>query len=474
MGSLSSQFKRKFSFCTYRDQRILLGKMNFCKDFVQDSRGDPHPLLRKSADCMESIWQNQYQVEKGNASRMLCQFFPYATYEAAFALKEGAVGFQFLLPGAEAMLTFDGQAILYSCEEHKERIPLPPEIKERKTLLVSCRPGAFDIFIRENGKPEHIHTVYEEKFRIANEYTTFREGVAALYAAGNLTVQEAVSYIDNGIALADVRPIKNEDGSVLLENGRIYFSASIRLWEGALQGIFSWIPGTAEIAMTGVLFFDCGDGRWRNFLASSILYHREKQLWYLWTSSFEYAHILCHAAFAGDPRFGVNVVDVTLMDKAPAGAACSEFLGFTGDEDPDFLYDKEKDRWLMAICRLEPETRKYRYVFFESNEPFSGYRYLGEGLPGEETGGSFVRDGNALCFVCGNSFDARSEYRIYREGGMEKASFNHPDGGFRGWGSVFPLPMGSRIRYFWLTFDRHNGSTYNWSYGNLYCFEAEE
>jgi hypothetical protein len=31
--------------------------------------------------------------------------------------------------------------------------------------------------------------------------------------------------------------------------------------------------------------------------------------------------------------------------------------------------------------------------------------------------------------------------------------------------------MGSRIRRFWLTFDRHNGSDYEWSYGNLYCFE---
>ena len=54
---------------------------------------------------------------------------------------------------------------------------------------------------------------------------------------------------------------------------------------------------------------------------------------------------------------------------------------------------------------------------------------------------------------------------------METAKFNYPDGGFRGWGSVFPVKSGSRTRYFWLTFDRHNGSDYNWSYGNLYCFE---
>ena len=41
-------------------------------------------------------------------------------------------------------------------------------------------------------------------------------------------------------------------------------------------------------------------------------------------------------------------------------------------------------------------------------------------------------------------------------------------------GCVIPVKTGSRMRHFLLTFDRHNGSGYNWSYGNFYCFEAEE
>ena len=77
-------------------------------------------------------------------------------------------------------------------------------------------------------------------------------------------------------------------------------------------------------------------------------------------------------------------------------------------------------------------------------------------------------------FVCGNSFDRRSEYRIYDKDGVRLARFRYPDGGFRGWGCVIPIKMGSRKRCFLLTFDRHNGSGYNWSYGNFYCFEAEE
>ena len=127
----------------------------------------------------------------------------------------------------------------------------------------------------------------------------------------------------------------------------------------------------------------------------------------------------------------------------------------------------------MAICRRDPETLRYRYFFFRSVEPFSGYTFLGKGLPGSETGGSFVRIGQQRYFVCGNSFEMHSDYRIYDENGMRNAKFDHPDGGFRGWGTLMPLKLGTRVRYFWLTFDRQLGSDFNWSYGNLYCFEAD-
>ena len=182
--------------------------------------------------------------------------------------------------------------------------------------------------------------------------------------------------------------------------------------------------------------------------------------------------MLGHAEFDGDIRFGVNAVDITLMNKADKNAKVSDFIGIEGDEDPDFFYDKEPEKWYMAICRLDTETKKYRYVFFESDEPFANYRFLGQGYKGAETGGSFVKIGGEQYFICGNDFDLTSNYRIYHKNGMSNANFDYCDGGFRGWGTVMPIRLGSRTRYFWLTFDRHNGSDYNWSYGNIYCFEA--
>lgn len=148
------------------------------------------------------------------------------------------------------------------------------------------------------------------------------------------------------------------------------------------------------------------------------------------------------------------------------------FKGISGDEDPDFFYDPKLERWHMAICRMDPAIKAYRHVFFESREPFTGYRCIGQGLDGAETGGSFVQLEGRTVFACGNDFHKASDYRIYSSDGMRNAKFDFPDGGFRGWGTLIPVPMGIRTRYLWLTFDRHNGSGYNWSYGNLYCFEA--
>jgi hypothetical protein len=318
--------------------------------------------------------------------------------------------------------------------------------------------------------------VDEPAFAESNRYKSFNDGNVSLFAKGSVSVIKVTAGLDNGVSIADFRPIKYEDGTLISEGGKVYFTASIRTHAGNYQSIFSWVPGTMQLEMTGVLFFDHGDGFWRGYIASCLLYHREKKQWYVWVSSFEHDHILAYGSFEGDPRFGVSVADVTFMDRASDGAAFTDFVGFFRDEDPDLTYDAENDRWLLAICRIDREAKGYRYVFFESDDPFKNFRAIGCGVQKDtaETGGSFVRVNGELYFVCGNSFERRAEYRIYDKNGMKLAKFRYPDGGFRGWGCVMPVKLGARTRYFWLTFDRHNGSSYNWSYGNVYCFEAEE
>lgn len=466
------QFNRKFSVSMYKNLKIKLGEMTFFKDFVNDTKGNLYPVLEKSDDCVEYLNNNQYTVARGSVSRMLCQFFPFATYEVTFAQEEGMVGFTFRFADMYAYITACDNWISFTYADCNERIQIPDSfVQSQNTLVVSCRPGAFDIYWTVNGKPEFLHTIYEAAFNDSNQEKTWKNSYVFLNASGNVTVKNVVSYIDNGISIADIRPIKYENGDIIQENGRIYFTASIRMQEGAFQGVFSWLLGTAEFDLTGAVFYDCGDGKWRNYVAPTLLYDRNQKQWLVWVSSFEHKHILAYASFKGDPRFGVNVIDVNMMESASECSDASEFLGFRGDEDPDLLYDEKNNRWLLAICRINPKIKSYVYMFFESDNPFKNFKYIGCGREGAETGGSFVNMNGELFFVCGNDFKKTSEYRIYSKSGMKIANFNYPDGGFRGWGSVFSIQTGSRTGYVWLTFDRHQGSDYEWSYGNLYCFE---
>ena len=62
---LNTEFKRIFSFSPYKSMKLKLAQMNFCKDFVSDSRGDLYPILHKSEDCAEVVWQNRYLLRGG-------------------------------------------------------------------------------------------------------------------------------------------------------------------------------------------------------------------------------------------------------------------------------------------------------------------------------------------------------------------------------------------------------------------------
>lgn len=491
----NTEFYRLFSLNMYKNRQLLLGKMSFSKDFVSDTRGNLYPLIKKNKESEEKVWNNTYVLKSGAIERMFARFFPFASYEVSFLsenlsgscslAERGTCGFAFYIPGASVLILCDGHKVVFREGKQKKEISLEncrrnqgSEEKEQnrqiKTMIVTCRPGAFDVYFQKNGCAQFAGTFQAESFSESNQQQIFQKGYVCLAANGNVTVMNASSYIDCGISQADIKAIRYEDGTVMTEQGKIYLTASVRMEEKAYQGIFSWIPGTAEFELCGTLFFDAGDGCWQGDVASSVLYHREKKEWYLWMAAFSQGHVLGHAIFEGDPRFGVNVVDIAVMERAGEQNSIKEFLGFSGDEDPDFFYDKQKEKWYMGICRLDPEVNGYRYVFFESDEPFKGYKYIGQGSDGCETGGSFVIFGGERLFVCGNDFEKTSNYRIYKKGGMQEATFNFPDGGFRGWGTIIPVIQGSRRRYFWITFDRHNGSDYNWSYGNVYCFEGIE
>lgn len=467
-------FHRQWSMSTYKDQTLMLGKMTFTKNFLTNpaGRGDTYPLLSHDKETEESISNNCYTV-KGRVERMFCRFFPYATYRLRAHRVSGEIGFAFHLPEIAATVTADSENVMLRCGDQTESIPLPETASDETTIIVSCRPGNFDVYFETNGVTRFHHTFRAEAFGRSHDYARFSRGYATLTVDGEATIYTAEAYIDNGISLADMRSIRYENGDVMVEDGKVYLTASIRMQEETFQGVFSWLPGTAELRLVGALFYDVGDGLWCGDVAASILYHRTERKWYLWVCSFSHGHILAHSAFDGDPRFGVNVIDVTLVKEHEGTYDLTSFDGYDGDEDPDFFYDEQTKQWYLAVCRVDRTPGRqpsYRYVFFKSDRPFDGYTYIGQGRDGAETGGSFVRIDDVQYFICGNG--AISDYRIYSKAGMQSAEFDFPDGAWRGWGTLLPIKRGSRTRCFWITFDRHNGSDYTWSYGDVYGFEG--
>lgn len=459
----------------HKNMKLKMAEMSFFKDFINDTRGNLYPVLSKSKDCSEKLENNTYSVVKGYANRFLCRFFPFASYEMTLVKDSTEAGFCFNFKSGSTSVTVKGKNVVFSDGENTVSKPLACSGDE-VTLIISCRPCVLDVYQLISDKAEYIATFTSEKFKDFNKESVFTKSSVSVLAYGKSTIKSVCSYLDNGLSTADIRPVKYENGDILMRDGKVFLTASIRLQQEMYQGVFSWIPGTCEFSLCGALFYSVGDGYICGDVATCLLYHRQENMWYLWVCSFSHGHILGHAKFDGEALYGVNIIDIELMKSADKDSSVTEFAGFEYDEDPDFYFDEESGKWRMAICRMFSEPRQYVYTFFESDNPFDGYKFIGHGKRegAMETGGSFVKIDGERYFICGNAYDAVSDYRIYGKDGLTNPSFDYPDGGFRGWGTVILVKTGTRTKYYHLTFDRHNATDYTWSYGNIYCFEMEK
>lgn len=463
-----------------------MAKMTFTSRFLETDRGDLYPIINKTEGAEEFANLHGYTVsaEEGYVERLMCAFFPYATYSMTVRELHGSAGFVFCAESAECeiyLLHEDWETfIVIKHGEEEERVKFYHEIDGELSLVVSARVGNFDIYIGESGKLHFIKTARAASFDNSQTAAFYERAKVHVRLGGRASLSEVESYIDCGIGQADIRPFKYENGEPIVENGRVFLAVSARMEAGGYQAVLSWLPGTCDFKMEGAIFYNPTTrerGAYAD-VASCYVFDRRDRKWHMWQRSGASGHVLAYATFDYDVRFGVNILDVTPLPMMEQGNIDdTQLLGKKGDEDPDFMYDEKRGKWLLADCRIDEETKKYQYYFFESDYPDREYKFIGKGPAGEETGGSIVRLDGRLYFICGYSFTERSCYRVYEWGRFDKFTklyADYPDGGFRGWGTVIPVCCGTRRRFFWLTFDRMlMNKSYNWSYGNLYCFEAE-
>ncbi len=525
------KFRRKFSVNPYKSLRMKLGEMSFWKDWLHTDRGDPYPITAcgGEGELTEATADGRLTVHNDSdktaaRARLLGQHFPYASYETVIrTLDNASVGFRIAVKSGERCAYTEENApvlnvFLVRCAEglriaHElsvggvsrgvcvEETVYP--FAQGMSLVLSCRGKFFDVYLRDDKKPFPRLTLDVPEFADITLHGTFVNADASLWyelgEKGCFCAESVEFYLDGGVSHADMKPVRYEDGMPILSDGKLFMTMSSRLEAGGFQSVISWNPSTCEMKLEGAIFFDCGDDRWCSDVATSLLFNRYTNEWYLWACSFSHGHILCYGKSIADLRFGINVLDVQLMEcekteeagddalRLQSGNANSFhaelsddrlWLGKSGDEDPDFVYDRERNKWYMTICRPVKEDGKnhYRYFLFESDEPFSGYKYLDNTLTGANTGGSIVRVGGKYYFVCGSNFHVRAQYNVYDLydfSQFKPLRCDYDDGGFRGWGTVIPVPCGSRTKYMWMTFDRHGGSSFNWSYGNIHVYESD-
>lgn len=466
-------FRRKFSVNFHRDLTLKMGEMSFFKDWVNDTRGDPYPLISGAAE--EIVSSGKYTVRRGSVTRMLDEFFPWATYNITVdSLADASVGLIVSSSEGElsAVLTADTLTIRADGETHTFPAPYRPG----DTFSITFRTGGISAyFVRKGASLLIADLSCGIMHRLRKESVFSAAKVLLSVCAGEepCMISRAEWHIDAGISQADPKPVRYEDGTPIVENGRVFLTVSARTEEDMYQVVISWDYSSCDFRLEGALFFDCGDGYWCGDVASSVIFDRTAGVWRIWMAAFSHGHILGRGISHADPRFGINVIDVRLMEPSGADSRLCDFVGFEGDEDPDLILIN--GRWHLAVCRAEPDTG-YHYYHFVSDDPFESFIFLDRTLTGEKTGGLFVPAEGEILFCCGSDFRKRAVYDIYPLCDFSDRSpilCDYDDGGFRGWGTVMELPCGSRKRYVWITFDRHNGSSYNWSYGNIHVFASE-
>ena len=516
-------FKRRFSINPYKKLRLPLGEMSCSKDWINDRRGSPYPVVCSNegeAALSESLPDARYRVENHTGetlfkARLLGQHFPYATYDIELdelCLRGGESGVGLCvdsecLPRLVISAHDPGDGMIVRCavegEEEARLLSGGRAFAPGTHLIITCRGRSFDIYLQPGRKPEYLGTFQIPSYGKVIAYDVFTRTTASLYVslAPDESVQCAAQfYLEGGISHADMKCMRFENGQPYMEGGRLFMTLSSRLQAAGFQAVVSWNPSTADIRMEGAIFFDAGDGLWCSDVATSAVFDRRTGEWYVWACAFSHGHVLCRGRSFADLRYGVNVLDVELMpfEKSVRGEADSLgaedaegaidravvsddrlFFAKFGDEDPDLTFDEKRGKWLLGICRLNScgEGRpQYHYFLYESDDPLDGFTYVDNVTMGDDTGGSIIRVAGRMYLLCGSDFGRRAQYHLHPIEDLSQYTllrFDYDDGGFRGWGTLIPVPCGRRTRYLMMTFDRHNGSDYNWSYGNIYVFEAD-
>jgi hypothetical protein len=429
----------------------------------------------------------------GSSLRWAGGFNPFATYDLVVhgARGEGSTGMTFLHKSTGDSLTAtlhfkDGKPASITWDVRvggkqvtAEKWPLPAgTVMKDLTLRAQMSAVGVNVFLEAAGRSDLIgcsdfsqHFDLRERKRIQQMDFAVRTD---LKAGAQVDLSGATSCLTPGSGQADIRAVTDEEGVPLLDDGRLWFTMTVRgrALPHPLQGVFSLNPSVFDIRFEGIIVFDMDDGLLRNDLASHLFRDSKSGEWRGWTTGFsalggagraEEKAILAISSVR-DPRRGFSI-----MKARPIGLEGAH-------EDPHCIFDKEAGKWRMLLCE---HGKKYRAGMWESDHWDRGYTRLAGPVEMDSTGTMIQKFGSKRYALFGSA-DRKIYIRTYPN--LEPAGELKVDlppwndaNGTRIWPNVIPLPEGYPAPYIALMMDRVNVPGMpkpNWTYGALYLYHG--
>lgn len=279
---------------------------------------------------------------------------------------------------------------------------------------------------------------------------------------------------NGSMAQADYRVITYEDGSPIVENGKLYFSMSTQIAQGSPGAIVCELDvSTCKLKMTGAILAVYND----NYFTATgnlIFFDRNTGLWQLGTHTQDSAgHILLHAASVSDPRFGVSKIVYSQLDYENPGS---------GDEDQQIFYSSELEKWVLIYVAIRNNDTNYILRMQTSDYCDRGFEFVREVNDSSRlraTGVYSTKVGGVRYVLSGSSASGTNKFLAYSFPDLSyvgELNLDIPTGADSGiWPIVVPITNGGKTDYYLFTFDRAATVTTNkWSYGCAYMYKADE
>ena len=459
-----------------------------------------HPELaaeEPQADCridVDALVISSGQDFTSKTCRWIGGFNPFATYETRIASFKGSgsIGLQFRDSVQEDRLTAELLFKDSMPEKIRWRTVSSGELVAEKTWNLTERLDAeqpiilrvqmvavgANVFVESRGRTSlvgYIDFSEHMELRERNRMARYQFALSSSLEAGSaVRILGAKSVISPGTGQADIRAMTDEQGRPLLDDGRLWFTVTMRgrALPHPMQGVVSLNPSVFDLGFEGLIVFDSGDGLLRNELASHIFRDTESGQWRGWTTGF--------SALGNSKRGESKAILAVWSDRDPRRGysimKCKP-VGIEGaHEDPHGLYDSEAGKWRMLLCE---RAGKYRAAMWESDQWNRGYERIAGPVEMDSTGTMIQEIGGKRYAIFGSA-DRKVYIRNYpdlTEAGelkMEMPPWDEKHG-TRIWPNVIPLPDGYPSPYIALMMDRANFPGMpkpNWTYGALYLFHG--